>query len=318
MKQSLHASVWTWCVSALFLLPVPSIAQNTEQTSHFEFGITVGPSNFLGDLGGTMGKGRPFLKDNNIPMTKLTLGAFVSYHPTEWLGFRLAINKGNLEGDDAIINGKGGYEEYRKIRNSNFRSKFTEAFIIGELYPTIFTESDPTDLFRKFRPYGVLGVGLYNFNPQGTDPLTGEWVDLKPLHTEGQGFPEYPDRPEYKTTQMNIPMGFGVKYYLSERVNLSFEIIHRKTFTDYIDDVSKDYVDPALFYQYLPLADAQLAERMANKTGNSTTRVFNAGDKRGTPTNMDAYYTAGFKLGFLLGSSSSDRSMRSMSCPVRF
>jgi hypothetical protein len=317
MKQSLNASVWKWCVSALFLLPVHSFAQHTEQTSHFEIGITAGPSNFLGDLGGTMGKGRPFLKDNNFPMTKLTIGAFISYHPNEWIAARFAINKGNLEGDDAIINGKGGYEEYRKIRNSNFRSKFTEAFLIGELYPTIFTEYDPSDLFHKFRPYGVLGVGVFKYNPQGTDPLTGNWVDLKPLHTEGQGFPEYGDRPEYKLTQLNIPMGFGVKYYLSEKVNLSFEIIHRKTFTDYIDDVSKDYIDPALFYQHLPLAQAQLAERMANKTGNSTTRVFNAGDKRGTPKNMDAYYTAGFKLGFRLGSSN-DRSMRSMGCPVRF
>jgi len=316
MKQSLHASVWRWCVSALFFLPVHSYAQTREQTSHFEIGITAGPSNFLGDLGGTYGKGRTFLKDNNIPLTKITVGAFISYHPTEWLAARLAINKGTLEGDDAIINGKGGYEEYRKIRNSNFRSKFTEVFVLAEVYPTIFTEYEPSDLFHKFRPYGVLGIGVFKYNPQGTDPLNGNWVDLKPLHTEGQGFPEYPDRPEYKLTQMNIPMGFGVKYYLSSTVNLSFEIIHRKTFTDYIDDVSKNYIDPALFYQYLPLQQAQLAERMANKTGNATTRVFNAGDKRGTPKNMDAYYTAGFKLGIRLGSG--DRTLRNMSCPIRF
>src|SRR6476661_460134 len=100
MKQSLQTSVWRWCVSALFFLPVCSYAQATEQTSHFEIGITVGPSNFLGDLGGTYGKGRTFLKDNNFPMTKMTIGAFVSYHPTEWLAARLAINKGSLEGDD--------------------------------------------------------------------------------------------------------------------------------------------------------------------------------------------------------------------------
>lgn len=318
MKQSLPASVWRWCVSALFFLPFATFAQYTEQTSHFEIGITAGPSNFLGDLGGTMGKGRTFLKDNNIPMTKLTVGAFVSYHPSAWLGFRFALNRGSLEGDDAIINGKGGWEEYRKIRNSNFRSKFTEAFVIGEIYPTIFTEYDPTDNFHKFRPYGVLGVGVFKYNPQGTDPLTGKWVDLQPLHTEGQGFEEYPDRKEYKLTQLNIPVGFGVRYELSDKMNLSFEIIHRKTFTDYIDDVSKDYIDPALFYKYLPLAQAQLAERMANKTGNPTTRVFNAGDKRGTPKNMDGYYTAGLKLGIRLGGESGNRFLRSMSCPIRF
>ena len=43
---------------------------------------------------------------------------------------------------------------------------------------------------------------------------------------------------------MNIPMGAGIKYYASERINLSTELLYRKTFTDYIDDVSKNYIDP--------------------------------------------------------------------------
>ncbi len=74
------------------------------------------------------------------------------------------------------------------------------------------------------------------------------------LRTEGQGFTEYATRKEYKLMSMNIPIGVGVKYFMSENVNISFEIIHRKTFTDYIDDVSTpNYVDPALFYNYMPL-----------------------------------------------------------------
>jgi hypothetical protein len=132
------------------------------------------------------------------------------------------------------------------------------------------------------------------------------------LHTEGQGFAEHPDRKEYKLTQMNLPLGIGVKYFLSETVNLSFEIIHRKTFTDYIDDVSSNYIDPALFNTYLPAAQAQLATRMANKSAGR----FGAGEKRGTPSNNDAYYSAGFKLGVRLGGNS--RYGNSTSCPIRF
>ena len=45
-------------------------------------------------------------------------GAYIAYHPSEWLGFRLAANIGTLEGDDAIIKGKGGWEEARKRRKS--------------------------------------------------------------------------------------------------------------------------------------------------------------------------------------------------------
>lgn len=318
MKQNLRTSVLRCSIAALLAFSFFSAhSQSNESASHFEGGITVGPSNFLGDLGGNYGRGTTFLKDNNIQMTKMTFGGFISYHPSDLLSFRLAANFGSLEGDDAIINGKGGLEEYRKIRNSNFRSKFSEVLLMAEIYPTVFMEFDPTDVYHKIRPYGVIGVGGFKYNPEGLDPVTGNWVALQPLHTEGQGFPEYPDRKEYKLTQLNIPMGFGVKYFLSETVNLSFEIIHRKTFTDYIDDVSTNYVDPALFYQYMPAPQAELAERMANKTGTSMSRVFNAGDKRGNPKQNDAYYSAGFKLGIRLGGGG-NRWNNSTLCPIKF
>ena len=313
MKQNRPRSVWKLCALLLFtFLSFVSYGQLTESSSHFEAGITVGPSNFLGDLGGHMGRGTTFLKDNNIQMTKLTFGGYVSYHPNEILAFRFALNFGSLEGDDAIIKPKGGLEEARKNRNSNFRSKFSEALLLAEIYPTIFLEDDPTDNYKKFRPYAVVGIGAFRYNPEGYDPVSNQWVALEPLRTEGQGFPEYPDREPYKLTQMNVPLGFGVKYFLSDNVNLSFEIIHRITFTDYIDDVSTGYIDPALFNTYLPSNQAQLAARMANKTSG----IYGPGMKRGTPSNNDAYYSAGFKLGFRLGNN--DRYGNSTNCPIRF
>lgn len=316
MKQNLRSSVWKCCVLSLITLStqLPTSAQYYGESSSFwEFGITVGPSNFLGDLGGNAGKGTTFLKDNNFPMTKLMYGAFLTYQPNEWLGFRLAANMGTLEGDDAIIKGKGGWEEARKLRNSDFKSKIQEAMLLVELYPTVFLEYEPSDIWLKLRPYVGAGVGVFKFNPKGHDPVTNQWVDLKPLRTEGQGFAEYPDRKEYKLTQLNIPLALGVKYFLSESVNLSLEILHRKTFTDYIDDVSTRYIDPALFYTHMPLNQARLAQRMANKSLNG---VFDAGDKRGTESNNDAYYSVGFKLGIRLGNG--DRYGTSTRCPIRF
>lgn len=313
MKQNLPRSVWKYCTLSFFtLISFVSFGQLTESSSHLEIGITAGPSNFLGDLGGNMGRGTPFLKDNNFPMTKLTVGGFVSYHPNELLAFRLALNLGTLEGDDAIIKPKGGLEEARKTRNSNFRSKFQEVLFLAEVYPLIFLEEDPSDNYKKFRPYLTGGIGAFRFNPEGFDAVSNQWVGLRALRTEGQGFTEYPDRKQYKLTQMNVPLGVGVKYFLSDNVNLSFEIIHRKTFTDYIDDVSTNYIDPALFYTYLPNNLAPVAQRMANKSGG----IFDAGDKRGTPTNNDAYYSAGFKLGIRLGDNS--RYGNSTNCPITF
>ena len=318
MKQILHSA---WRCSLLLLVSasscISSFGQNTESSSVFEVGISMGPTNLLGDVGGNVGRGTKFIKDNNFPMTKFMFGAYVSYQPNEWLGFRFAINRGTLEGDDAIIKGKGGLEEARKYRNSNVRSRLTEAMLLAEVYPTVFLEDDPSDVFGKLRPYLLAGAGIFHFNPQGTDPLTKNWVDLKPLHTEGQGFAEYPGRKEYKLTQVNIPLGFGAKYFLSESVNLGLEVLHRTTFTDYIDDVSTTYIDPSSFYAHLPLAQAQLAARMANKSGNNgASTQYAIGDKRGTATNNDAYFSVNVKLGIRLGKGNSWNS--STRCPVRF
>ncbi|HET9278396.1 MAG TPA: hypothetical protein VFN95_09410, partial [Flavitalea sp.] len=83
MKQNLRSSVWKCCVVTLLFIAshATSFSQNSESSSFFEAGITVGPSNFLGDLGGNIGKGTTFLKDNNIPLTKLMFGAYLGYQP---------------------------------------------------------------------------------------------------------------------------------------------------------------------------------------------------------------------------------------------
>ena len=101
---------------------------------------------------------------------------------------------------------------------------------------------------------------------QYIDPNTSQttWVYLQPLHTEGEGF--VANRPNYELTQLNIPMGFGLKYYISENVNLGLEFLYRKTFTDYIDDVSTTFVDPAVLAANLPAGTAQIATAMSNKS----------------------------------------------------
>ena len=126
---------------------------------------------------------------------------------------------------------------------------------------------------------------------------------------------EYPDNKPYKLTQLNVPLGVGIKYFVTENFAVSFEIVHRKTFTDYMDDVSNQYIDPNLFYTYLTPSQAAVADRVYNK---SPLRVLNSGfspgDKRGTKENNDAYYSAGFKLAWRLFSG--DAWANSTRCPV--
>jgi hypothetical protein len=276
-----------------------------------EAGITFSPSNLLGDLGGNAGRGGSLLKDNNISNTKLLVGGHISIFPTEWYGIRTSATYGTIAGDDALIKGQGGEEEGRKARNLNFKSKIYEAIVGIEFYPTVFLEHDRNNRFHKIRPYIVAGIGAFHFNPQGLDPLTGKWVALRRLHTEGEGFPEYPDRKMYKKNQINIPVGFGIKYFINDRLSFSTEMLLRKTFTDYLDDVSTTYIDKDLFYKYLPAEDAQIAVRMYDKSVSSANR--NAGEVRGKPSNMDSYYSMGVKLSFRLTKSDGNNVI---ACPV--
>ncbi|MBS1631571.1 MAG: hypothetical protein JST10_03250 [Bacteroidetes bacterium] len=314
--------------SALILFFVTISLQSFSQSvglanGKVEIGIGLGPSFFLGDLGGNRGVGRTFVKDVNMPFTKLMKGLHVNYYPTEWLGFRLAANLGQLEAFDSIITGHGGDEEYRKSRNLDFRSKLSEAYIAAELYPTVFLEKYD-GLLHKLRPYGIFGIGLFHFKPQGlyTAPNgSRSWVDLKPLMLEGQGMAEYPDRKPYSLTQMEIPMGVGVKYYIKENMYVGFEILHRKTFTDYIDDVSTNYIDGSLFDMYLSPSQAAIARQMAfkeNLINPSVSRPY-LDEQRGNPNQNDAFFSGIIRFGWRLGGGIQDsRIKKQLKCPHFF
>lgn len=281
-----------------------------------EAGFGVGPLIFLGDLGGNMGKGTTFVKDANLSITNIAKGAHLNFYPAEWFGFRLAFNTGTLEGADSLINDKGGWETYRKVRNLHFRSKLTEFYGAIEIYPTYFLEQY-VGLAKKLRPYGVIGVGVFKFNPQAlyySPNGSTRWVNLQPLGTEGQGMTEYPGKEMYKLTETEIPMGLGVKYYLTDNFYLGMEVLHRKTFTDYIDDVSTDYVDPNLFDKYLQPQDAVVAKQVYYRGINATNSRPANGEMRGQRKNNDSFFSSILRLGWRFNQG--DGTPLQMRCPT--
>jgi len=284
----------------------------------FEIGFGFGPMFFLGDLGGSAGIGRPFVKDIDFPLTKISKNLYGCYYPAEWLGFRLAFNHGVLEGDDAKAPNKGGAEVDRLLRNLSFKTSILEGYVAAEIYPTVFFERYD-GLQGKFRPYGVVGIGAYKFNPKTKD-VDGKWVALQPLSLEGQGFPEYPDSKPYKLTQMEIPVGFGFKYFIKENMYVGLEILHRKLFTDYVDDVSTGYIDPLAFDAHLSSYDAARAKRLYYRghyaTGSSSANI--SGFQRGDPKQNDAYFSTILRFGWRLNGANdpNTRARRQMRCPV--
>jgi hypothetical protein len=305
---------FTLCL-CLTTLTQNSFSQSfNSEIGKFEVGASIGPLMFLGDLGGNPGKGKDFLKDVNLPVARMAKGIALNFYPVEWVGLRIAFNQGRLEGADSLVKDRGGDELSRKERNLHFRSQLIEGYAGLELYPTAIFEG-LGGLQHKLRPYGIIGVGLFHFNPQAQyKDHNGEprWVDLQPLHTEGQGMAEYPDRTDYKLTQVEIPVGGGIKYYLKDNMYVGFEIMHRRTNTDYIDDVSTDYIDQSLFDKYLSPEQAAIAHQVNVRSFDAQSRP-NTSETRGNTANNDSFFSTVVRFGWRL--KSTERSPRSLRCP---
>lgn len=293
----------------------------TAGNGKFEVGLGIGPLFFLGDLGGNKGVGQStWLKDVQFPLVNLSKGIYATVYPAEWLGFRIAINQGKLEGYDNTIKDKGGYEVFRKQRNLQFQSSLLEGYAALELSPTVFFEKYD-GLLGKIRPYGLIGVGVFRFNPKGkyyAPDGSSKWVELQPLRLEGQGFAEYPDRKPYGLTQMEIPLGFGFKFYIKENMFIGMEILHRQTFTDYVDDVSTTYIDNTLFAKYLTPEQAAMANQLYYRqdfSPNNPTRPLTPADpQRGDPKQKDAFFSTILRLGWRLNHMGPE--LRQLRCPA--
>lgn len=258
-----------------------------------ELGPSAGMMNCLTDLGGRAGTGKRFTGDLNLRFSRPAAGLSATLMYRDRLGLQLAFTAGTVVAYDSILQPVASTTFGRYERNLSFRSRVAELRIAGEIHPLFFRYFDD-DEAPFWSPYLLAGISLYHFNPMAA--LGEEWHSLRPLHTEGQGFAEYSGFRPYQLTQINLPLGIGVKYELSPRSYLRVELVHRILFTDYLDDVSrKDYVDPNLFSKYLDPEEAALALRLYQRDKSRS-----IGSQRGNPENRDSFFTVQLKLGMVL------------------
>ena len=92
----------------------------------------------------------------------------MGYYVLPFLNFELQFSIGRLEGADSLIKNKGGFEIARKDRAQHFRSPLKEAYLAAKFYPTtLLFDYDPESLTSRVRPYFIVGIGMFQFNPQG-------------------------------------------------------------------------------------------------------------------------------------------------------
>ncbi len=261
-----------------------------------EAGASVGVMNSFTDLGGRKGKGKGFLKDYTAKTSKPSISIYAAAIYKEWLAIRLEATLGTVHAYDSILQDFSGSTKGRYERNLSFKSNIRDLQLAFELHPLFFKHYDE-DKAPFLSPYIVGGIGVYNFNPQAK--LNGRWYDLQPLRTEGQGLPEYPDRKLYSLTQFNVPLGIGLRYEINTNLFVRAELVHRILFTDYLDDVSTTYVDPAVFYNHTSPSQASIAEQLANRSINMSNGYKpRGGAQRGDPSDNDAFFTFQLKLGY--------------------
>ncbi len=145
---------------------------------------------------------------------------------------------------------------------------------------------------RTWSPYIFAGASYFHFNPR--TKLHGQWVELQPLGTEGQGTPEYPDRKQYSLWQFSLPLGGGLKIRLNQRWNANIEVTWHKTFTDYLDDVSTTYVEPEVLMRNYGATSVALANRTWEV--QEEIRNFPPGFERGNAQKNDAFVFAGVNV----------------------
>jgi hypothetical protein len=196
-------------------------AQYQSTVTNGEFGFTVGGAHYFGDLNTRASIARP----------KPSVGVFFRKQFNDYVGLRVSAHFAQLGFSD--ITSKNPFQ---KLRNLSFNSNIWELAVQGDFN---FFKFQPEDPYKIFTPYLTLGVGVFSYDPYTY--LRDEKIFLRNIGTEGQGSntdPIYAGRKPYNSMAVCIPFGMGLKYSISEKVNLTLEASYRFTTTDYLDDVS--------------------------------------------------------------------------------
>lgn len=251
-----------------------SHAQMNEYEQQGEFGITAGLAHYFGDLNNRDQINRP----------KIALGAFVRKQFGNYSSVRLSAHYALLGYSDIYSDNL-----YQRRRNLSFNTNIFEIALQGDFN---FFKFIPTDPDHSFTPYATLGVGFFSFDPYAF--YGNKKIYLRPLNTEGEGF--YKGRKAYGSMAMCFPIGFGLKYAINDKVNLSFEVTHRFTTTDYIDDVSKTYIGVDKFPS--PSGGKSVTAIMQDRSVEVGSPIGIEGRQRGFSKQKDQYIIAEFGVSF--------------------
>jgi hypothetical protein len=263
LKHKSHIYILAILICALSVFSQNFSSPNGWKKYNNELIGSIGASGFLGDLGGRNKVGKDYSPaDLELAATRPAISIAYRYKINKNINVHSSLNYLRLSGDDRLTK-----DIYRNNRNLNFKSNIFELssrieFGISSIKSLgIFglkNKLPRANISRSYELIGFIGFGVFYFNPKGKNPITGKYVALHPLHTEGQGLPGGPK--QYKRVSISLPIGVAFHAILNRLWSVGVEFSYRKTFTDYIDDVSTTYYNNALIEESYGLTAATLAD----------------------------------------------------------
>ncbi|SMG24622.1 hypothetical protein SAMN05661096_01470 [Marivirga sericea] len=258
------------------------------EISYFAIGGGINALNYFGEIAP-----RPNTLSTDISFTRPGVNLFIKQKFGDRYSWKVNFMWGRLQSSDRETvspEGNNFVQENanRYLRNLSFRNDIYELTVQGQF--DLFKHGGRFSSRPPLNVYVTFGAGLFYHNPKGLAPdnfytgafqgqgetislgtNAGQWVSLRDLGTEGQFFDAETreayreayskDVPNpYSRLQIVLPLGIGARYKLTNNLDIALELGYRHTFTDYLDDVSGEYVDLGAFGS---LADAQGDENIA-------------------------------------------------------
>lgn len=158
---------------------------------------------------GTFNYTGDLVRTYNFAFSRPAFTVFYRSNISNVVSFRAGLTGGQLSGNDE----RKPIDAFAQRRDASFDIFLLEAAVTMEYH--FLNWRDPKFITR-FSPYLFGGIGLFGISGQ----------DEKPA--------------EYSNVQAAIPFGVGMKYVLNPKWYIALELGMRKTFFDYLDNVSDE------------------------------------------------------------------------------
>ncbi|TGE26276.1 DUF6089 family protein [Hymenobacter metallicola] len=267
-----------------------SAQQFSKRKQYNSVGVSLNAMNYFGDV-----VPKASIPSLRFAATRPNIGFNFTHRFAPRISVRAALAYGRITGDDEKAADKNDADaRFRYHRNMNFRNDIFEASAVG-VFDLIANRNNYIKR-PDFVPYVFAGIGVFHHNPKGlvrggTIPASlssGDYVDLQPLRTEGV---------DYSLWNFSLPFGGGVRYKINKSFDIGLEIGWRKTFSDYLDDVSGTYVEDSK----LGGDAAKYFGRGITRTDDGTFNNFNVpGEMRGKGNEKDWYIVTGVNVNYIL------------------